>query len=107
VPKALGKESSANSTSSTVFLLSTFYRALSKVFAECHLVLGKEKPLSRRLVTETTPLSSVLGKEITFDGCLPVSKRNTANAQGREIVTLRMRVRLRRGAREPARVTPS
>jgi hypothetical protein len=27
----------------------------------CHSVLGKEKPLSRRLVTETAPLTSILG----------------------------------------------
>jgi hypothetical protein len=38
-----------------------FYRALDKDFAERHSVLGKEKPLSRRLVTKTAPLSSVLG----------------------------------------------
>jgi hypothetical protein len=57
----LGKESSANSTLATTSLSSTFYRALGKDFAECHSVLGKEKPPSQRLVTETTPLPSVLG----------------------------------------------
>jgi hypothetical protein len=54
-----GKESSANITSATTSLPSTFYRSLGKVFPECHLVLGKEKPSSRRLVTETAPLPSV------------------------------------------------
>jgi hypothetical protein len=48
----LGKEISANSTSATTSLPSTFYRALDKVFAECHSVLGKEKWSSWRLVTE-------------------------------------------------------
>jgi hypothetical protein len=52
----LGKESSANSTSATASLPSTFYQALDKDFAECHSVLGKEKSLSWSLVTETTPL---------------------------------------------------
>jgi hypothetical protein len=55
----LGKERSANCTSATASLPSTFCRALGKVFAECHLVLGKEKSLSRRQVTVTDPLSSV------------------------------------------------
>jgi hypothetical protein len=53
----LGKESSANSTSATASLSSTFYRD----FVECQSVLGKEKRSSRCLVTETTPLPSVLG----------------------------------------------
>jgi hypothetical protein len=44
----LGKEGSANSTSARASLLSTFYRALGKDFAECQLVLGKEKQPSRR-----------------------------------------------------------
>jgi hypothetical protein len=44
----LGKERSANSTSASVSLPSTFCRALGKEFAECHLTLGKEKSLSRR-----------------------------------------------------------
>jgi hypothetical protein len=57
----LGKEISANSTSATASLPSTFYRALGKVFAECHSVLGKENRSSRRLVTETAPLPSALG----------------------------------------------
>jgi hypothetical protein len=39
----LGKEPSANCTSATVSLPSTFCRALGKDFAECHLELGKEK----------------------------------------------------------------
>jgi hypothetical protein len=57
----LGKEISANSTSATASLPSTFYQELGKVFAECHSILGKEKSPSRRLVTETAPLPSVLG----------------------------------------------
>jgi hypothetical protein len=57
----LDKEISANSTSATTSLSSTFYQALDKVFAECHSVLGKEKWPSRRLVTETATLLSVLG----------------------------------------------
>jgi hypothetical protein len=57
----LGKESSANCTSATASLPSTFYRVLDKDYAECRSVLGKEKPPLRRLVTETTPLPSVLG----------------------------------------------
>jgi hypothetical protein len=60
--KTLDKESSANCTSTTASLLSTFYRALGKDFAECHQVLGKEKLPSRRLVTATEPLPSVLGE---------------------------------------------
>jgi hypothetical protein len=55
----LEKESSANSTSVTSSLPSTFYRTLGKDFVECHYVLDKEKTSSRRLVTETTPLLSV------------------------------------------------
>jgi hypothetical protein len=51
----LGKERSANCTSATASLPSTFCRA----FAECHLVLGKEKSPSRRQVTVTDPLPSV------------------------------------------------
>jgi hypothetical protein len=54
----LSEESSANCTSATTYLSSTFYRAY---FAECHKLLGKEKSLSQRLVTETAPLPSVLG----------------------------------------------
>jgi hypothetical protein len=43
------------------FFAEYFYRALDKDFAESHhSVLGKEKPPSQRLVTKTTPLSSVL-----------------------------------------------
>jgi hypothetical protein len=45
---ALDKEGSANSTSTKVSLLSTFSRALSTDFAECQMVLGKEKWPSRR-----------------------------------------------------------
>jgi hypothetical protein len=55
----LGKERSANCTSATASLPSTFCRALGKEFAECHLVLGKEKSPSRRQVTVTDPLPSV------------------------------------------------
>jgi hypothetical protein len=55
----LGKERSANCTSATASLPSTFYRALGKEFAECHLTLGKEKSPSRRQVTVTDPLPSV------------------------------------------------
>jgi hypothetical protein len=56
----LGKESSTNCTSATASLPSTFYRALGKAFAECRSVLDKEKSSSRRLVTETAPLPSVM-----------------------------------------------
>jgi hypothetical protein len=38
----LGKEDSMNYTSVTAFFLSIFCRALSKVFAECQLVLDKK-----------------------------------------------------------------
>jgi hypothetical protein len=55
----LGKERSANCTSATASLPSTFCRALGKDFAECHLALGKEKSPSRRQVTVTDPLPSV------------------------------------------------
>jgi hypothetical protein len=54
----LGKESSANCTSATAFLSSTFYRALGK---DCHKVLDKEKSMSWRLVMDTGHLPSVLG----------------------------------------------
>jgi hypothetical protein len=54
----LGKERSANCTSATASLPSTFCRALGKDFAECHLALSKEKSPSRRQVTVTDPLSS-------------------------------------------------
>jgi hypothetical protein len=50
-----------NSTSTKASLPSTFYRALDKDFAECQSVLGKEKRPSRRQVTETATLPSVLG----------------------------------------------
>jgi hypothetical protein len=55
----LGKERSANCTSATTSLPSTFCRALGKEFTECHLTLGKEKSPSRRKVTVTDPLPSV------------------------------------------------
>jgi hypothetical protein len=55
----LGKESSANYTSATTSLPSTFYRALGKDFAKCHPILGKEKSSLRRLVTATEPVPSV------------------------------------------------
>jgi hypothetical protein len=55
----LDKERSANCTSATASLPSTFCRALGKDFAECHLVLGKLKSPSRRQVTVTEPLPSV------------------------------------------------
>jgi hypothetical protein len=54
----LGKERSANCTSATVSLPSTFCQALGKDFAECHLALGKEKSPSRCQVTVTDPLPS-------------------------------------------------
>jgi hypothetical protein len=57
---------SANSTSATASLPSTFYRALVKVFAKCLLALDKEKSSSQCLMTETTPLSSVLGDTISL-----------------------------------------
>ena len=57
----LGKERSANCTSATASLSSTFCRALGKVFAECHLALGKKKSPSRRQVTVTDPLPSAYG----------------------------------------------
>jgi hypothetical protein len=56
----LDKESSVKCTSATTSLPSNFYRALGKDFVECHTVLGKVKSSSRRLVTETEPLPSVL-----------------------------------------------
>jgi hypothetical protein len=49
----LGKERSANCTSATASLSSTFCRALGKV--------GKEKSPSRRQVTVTDPLPSAYG----------------------------------------------
>jgi hypothetical protein len=55
----LDKESSANYTSATASFPSTFYRALDKIFAECHLVLSKEKSPSQRLLTATEPVPSV------------------------------------------------
>jgi hypothetical protein len=58
---ALSKEGSAKSTSAKASLPSIFYRALGKVFAEYQTILGKEKRLSRRRVTETVALPSVLG----------------------------------------------
>jgi hypothetical protein len=71
----LDKESSVNCTSITASLPSTFYPALGKDFAEYHKVLGKEKPLSRRLVMETAPLPSVIGgtrqRGKLFAECLP------------------------------------
>jgi hypothetical protein len=57
---ALGKEGSAHSVSVKPSLLSTFSRALGEVFAECQEVLDKEKQPSRRRVTETASLPSVL-----------------------------------------------
>jgi hypothetical protein len=57
----LGKERSANCTSATASLPSTFCRALGKDFAECHLALGKEKSPSRRQVTVTDPSPSAHG----------------------------------------------
>jgi hypothetical protein len=41
-------------------LLSNFCRALDKDFAECHLVLGKEKSSSQCQVAVIEPLSSAL-----------------------------------------------
>jgi hypothetical protein len=55
----LGKERSANCTSATASLPSTFCRALDKEFVECYLTLGKEKSPSRRQVTVIDPLPSV------------------------------------------------
>jgi hypothetical protein len=49
----LGKERSANCTSATASLPSTFCRV-----AECQMALGKEKSPSRRQVTVTDPLPS-------------------------------------------------
>jgi hypothetical protein len=61
----LGKASSTNCTSVTTSLPSTFYRALGKVFAECHSVLDKEKSPSRRHVSTTEPLPSVTKKTLS------------------------------------------
>jgi hypothetical protein len=80
----LDKESSANSTSATASLSSTFYWALDKDFVECHSVLGKEKPLSRRLVTKTVLLLSVLGDTRQRDYICRVS----SNTLGKEITSL-------------------
>jgi hypothetical protein len=89
---ALGKESSVNSTSATAFLPSTFYRALGKDFAECHSVLGKENPPSRRLVTETAPLPSVLGdtwqRDYLFAKCPPAYTRQRGHQLGPLSVSL-------------------
>jgi hypothetical protein len=57
---ALGKEGSTHSASANSSLSNTFSQALVKDFTECHEVLGKEKQLSRRRVTETASLLSVL-----------------------------------------------
>jgi hypothetical protein len=69
----LGKEGSANCTSATASLPSTFYQALGKDFAECHQLLDKEKSPSRRPVTATEPVLSVhrvtLGKGSLFVEC--------------------------------------
>jgi hypothetical protein len=56
----LSKEVSANCTSTTAYLLSTFCRALDKDFVECNLVIGKEKSLSWRQMMVTETLLSVL-----------------------------------------------
>jgi hypothetical protein len=69
----LGKEGSANSTSATTSLSSTFYRAL-----------GKEKRPSRRLVPETTTLPSVLGDTRQRNYLYRVSP----NTLGKEITSL-------------------
>jgi hypothetical protein len=81
---ALGKESSTNSTSAMASLPSTFYRALGKDFAECQSVLDKEKWSSRRRVTETTPLSSVLGDTRQRSYLCRVSPRTL----GKEVTSL-------------------
>jgi hypothetical protein len=49
-----------NCTSAMTSLLSTFCQTLNKVFAECQLLLCKEKSLSRCQVTMTESLLSVL-----------------------------------------------
>jgi hypothetical protein len=54
----LSKEVSVNCTPATTFLSSTFYWVLVYLFAECYLVLGKEKSLSRLQVTVIETLSS-------------------------------------------------
>jgi hypothetical protein len=88
----LGKESSTNNTSTTTSLPSTFCRALGKVFAECHSVLGKEKPPSRRLISETAPLSSVLGdtrqRDYLFAECPPAYTRQRGHQRGPLSVSL-------------------
>jgi hypothetical protein len=67
------KESSANCTSTTASLPSTFYRPLDKDFAECQQLLGKEKSPSRRQVTATEPVPSAhrvrLDKDSLFVKC--------------------------------------
>jgi hypothetical protein len=55
----LDKEVSANCTSATTSLPSTFCREIDKVFAECHQVLGKEKSPSWHQVTVKETLPSV------------------------------------------------
>jgi hypothetical protein len=74
--KALDKEGSSHSASAKPSLPSTFYRALVKDFAECQEVLDKEKQSSRRRVTETTSLTSVLGE------CLPANTRQRIRQWG-------------------------
>jgi hypothetical protein len=67
------KESSANCTSTTASLPSTFYQSLDKDFAECQQLLGKEKSPSQRQVTATEPVPSAhrvrLDKDSLFVKC--------------------------------------
>jgi hypothetical protein len=81
---AKAKESVANCTSATSTLSSTFYRALGKYFAECHKVLGKEKPPSRRLVTDTKTLPSVLVDTRQIVPYLPSVRKTTSRQRGRQ-----------------------
>jgi hypothetical protein len=90
----LGKESSANSTWATTSLPRIFYRALSKDFVEWQTVLGKEKRLSRRRVTEMAPLPSVLGdtrqRNYLFAECLQPALGNRSTSGARRQVLCRV-----------------
>jgi hypothetical protein len=69
----LDKENSTNCTSAMASLASTFYRTLGKDFAECQLVLGKEKSPSWHQITATESVLSAhrvtIGKGSLFVEC--------------------------------------
>jgi hypothetical protein len=77
----LGKKVSVNCTSTTVSLLNTFYRTLSKDFTECHSVLGKEKSSSRYKLTTMDIMPSVT---VTFGKRLTLCRVSTVLTLGKE-----------------------